>query len=191
MRRRPGSGSDPQKELFEAAAASVREGETVALDMGTTTLEIAKSLRLRQGVTVVTNSLPALTEMLDGKVSAFALGGALRSTEMATYGALTRSALEEFSLDAAFIGCFGITPERGYTDNSFEGVEVHRAMLSRARRRVLVADSSKFGRDGSIVIGGADCVDEIITDGGVPEECARALRERGVIVTVAEPRADK
>ncbi len=176
-----------EKELIGAAAAgTVREGDTVALDMGTTTLEIAKCLRLRQGITVVTNSLPVLTEMLDGKATVFALGGALRSAEMATYGPLTRTALEQFSVDVAFIGCFGITPERGYTDHSFDGVEVHREMLARAGRRVLVADSSKFGRDGSIVIGRPDCVDEIITDSGVPEEHARAFRDRGITVTVVE-----
>jgi DeoR/GlpR family transcriptional regulator of sugar metabolism len=50
-----------------------------------------------------------------------------------------------------------------------------------------VADSSKCGRVGSVVIGTPECVDEIITGGGVPEECVRALRERGVTVTVAEP----
>ena len=92
----------------------------------------------------------------------------------------------QFSVDAAFIGCCGISPERGYTDHSFDGVEVHREMLSRARRRVLVADSSKFGRDGSIVIGEAGCVDEIITDSGVSQEHVRAFRDLGVTVTVVE-----
>ena len=166
--------------IGKAAAALVKDGETIVLNIGTTPLEIAKNLRDFEDLTVLTNSIPILNELANTRLNVYSLGGKLRGSEMALHGSLAFNSLNDFCVDKAFIGAGGITLENGITDHNRDSAELCSAIVSRSRKTILVTDSSKFGRDGSAVVGPLSIVDTIITDSGIPNEYAEGLRQIGI-----------
>lgn len=170
-----------EMELIGAAAAKlIREGDTVFLDIGETVLEIARNIRSRKDITVLTPSVPILMELSKSDLPVYSLGGRMRNREMAFYGSLAIYALNQFCVDIAFIGCGGVTLDHGITDYSSDSSELHAAIAQRAKRPVLVTDSSKFGRDSFAIIGPISTVSTIITDSNLPREYANAIREQGI-----------
>lgn len=182
-----GSSHHREKELIGAAAAAlVREGETILLDIGETVLEVAKNIRNRQNITILTPSVPVLTELSSTSLPVYSLGGCMRNREMAFYGSLALYSLNQFCVDKAFIGCGGLTIDHGITDYSSDSAELHTAIAQRAKQSILVTDSSKFCRDAFAVIGPIECVDIIITDSNIPPEYAEAIRSRGVELKIVD-----
>lgn len=176
-----------EKELIGAAAAAlVQDGQTVFLDIGETVLEVAKNIGSRQNITVLTPSIPILVELASTELPIYCLGGRMRNQEMAFYGSLAMYALSQFCVDIAFIGCGGLTMDHGITDYSSDSGELHTAIAHRAKRSVLVTDSSKLGRDSFAIIGPVNCVDTIITDSGISEKYAEAIRSTGVELIVVD-----
>ena len=83
-------------------------------------------------------------------------------------------------MDKAFIGAGGITLKNGITDHNLDSAELCTAIASRSRQTILVTDSSKFGKDASVIVGPLTCVDTIITDSGIPQEFVEGIREAGI-----------
>ena len=170
-----------EKELIGIAAANLaKKNETIVLNIGTTVLEIAKNLRDVENLTVLTNSIPILSELANTRLNVYSLGGKLRGSELALHGSLAFNSLNDFCVDKAFIGAGGITLKNGITDHDRDSAELCSAIVNRSRKTILVTDSSKFGRDVSAVIGPLSIVDTIITDSGIPTEYADGLRRMGI-----------
>ena len=159
------------------AATLVSSGDSIVLDSGTTTLEIARHLSDKEDITVLTNDLEILT-VLAGKqkITAVMLGGTLRRHNRSFYGALTVAALDELHVDMLFLGVDGFDTSRGITTHYEPEAILNRKMVNAASRVIAVTDQSKFGRvclHRIIDLGG---IDELITD-NVPE-AIRATAER-------------
>ncbi len=182
---RKNSNNQIKAAIGRAAADLVREGETVFLDIGTTTLEVARHLKGFRKLTVLTNSLPILNDLADSGLDVFSLGGRLRPDELCFAGEIAAENLRGFFVDKAFLSVGGITLAEGLSDFSHSSVQMHRLVLERAGESVLVADSGKFGNNTFAIIGGLDLVDIVITDEGIPAEYAAWLRAHDVrLVTV-------
>jgi len=176
-----------EKQLIGAAAASlVKEGETIVLNIGTTALEIAKNLQHFENLTVLTNSIPIISELANSRLNVYSLGGKLRGDELALYGSLAFNSLNDFCVDKAFIGAGGVTLANGITDHNRDSAELCSAIVHRSRQTILVTDSSKFGRDVSAVIGPLNSVEIIITDSGITQEYADGLREAGIELIIVD-----
>lgn len=175
-----------KQRIGAAAAALVQPNETIVLDIGTTALEIAKCLKHREDITVLTSSLPVLNELADSRLTVYSLGGLLRGNELALCGSLAFHVLNAFLVDKAFIGAGGITLENGITDYNRDSAELCAVMTQRARQTILVTDSSKFGHDASAVIGSLDSVDTIVTDNGIPQQFRDNLCEKGIQLLIAD-----
>ena len=163
------------------AAGLIRPGDSVVLDSGTTTLEIARHLRDEDGITVVTNDfniLSALTQKTQIKV--VMIGGELRRKNMAFYGAQALSALNELLVDKLFLGVDGLDLERGITTHHEAEAMLNRKMAEVAREIVVVTDSSKFGRVCLHRIIGVNEVSALITDKGAPDYIAAARSSLGL-----------
>ena len=173
-----------KKAIGIAAASLAKEGETIVLNIGTTALEIAKNLRNVEDLTVLTNSIPILSELASTRLNVYSLGGKLRGSEFALHGSLAFNSLNNFCVDKAFIGAGGITLENGITDHNRDSAELCSAIVNRSRKTILVTDSSKFGRDASAVVGPLNIVDTIITDSGIPAEYAEGLRSMGIELVI-------
>ena len=176
-----------QKSAIGAAAAKlISEGDTVVLDIGTTTLEIAKNIGDVPHLTVLTNSLPVLNELVSGSANVYALGGRLRSQELAIGGSLAEETLGSFFVDRALVGAGGITLENGITDFSPDSAQLCSAIMKRANEVILVADSSKFGKNVFAKVAPLSHVDTVVTDSGIPEEYKKAFSKMEIRLIIAD-----
>lgn len=166
--------------IAQAAAALVQENDVIVLDIGTTCLEVARQVKDFSNITVLTNSVPILVELMDSELEIYSLGGRLRSKQQALYGSIALKSMEDFCVNKAFISAANITLENGLTGVHRDSAELCSAIIQRADQAILVADSSKFEKNSLAVIGPLECVDTIITDSGISKRYADEIRARGI-----------
>jgi len=175
------------KEAIAAQATHLlAEARTLAIDVGTTTLCLARRLTELRQAKVFTNNLRVAQVLADAAPEVYLAGGRVRPIEQAVGGP---SALAQFGslwFDAAVIGVSGVTAE-GFFDYSFEDAEMKRIYLTRATRRIVLADSGKFNRKSLVEIGRLAEATDLVTEAPPPEHLARALAEAGVRLHVAAP----
>ena len=177
----------PEKErIGRAAAALVRNGDSIALDVGTTTLEVARHLEGKENLTIVTPSLP-IANLLANRagIRLIVTGGIVRTGEHSLVGHLAERAFKEFRVDKLFLGVGGIDLEAGLTEYNLEDALVKRAMLAAAKERIVVADASKFGRVAFASVASIDEIDRVVTDASVPSETVERLHQLDIEVILA------
>ena len=172
------------------AAAMIADGDTVVLDVGTTTTAIARALVLRtdlRDVTVVTNGLNIALELEPAapRLSVVVTGGTLRPLQHSLVNPLGTVLLERLRASVAFVGCNGVDPEVGITNVNLPEAEVKRAMLLAARRRVIVADGSKVGEVELAKVCDIEEVNLLITDPSADPEVLEAIAAAGCQVELA------
>lgn len=167
--------------IGEAAAALAQDGMKIFIDTGTTTLACLKHLETRKDLTIVTNSLAVASHFfhLPG-AGVRVLGGRMRPEYQATYGHETVAAMKEHFFDLAIIAITAVHIERGFMDFGEDEAVLRRTARDQARRSVLVADSSKFGRLGSIHTFGLDAVDAIVTSGVMSKDFSDQFTQSNV-----------
>src|SRR6185295_5982100 len=150
-----------------AAAEMIADGEIVSIGAGTTTTQVARSIRHRKNITVVTNAVNIAMELSHrSDLKIFMSGGFLSPDWFALVGASAIQSVSEMFVDKIFIGVDGIHAEHGLTTNYPEQAAIHRQMLRQARFRVVVADHRKLGVTGASLIWLANEIDLLITDKG-------------------------
>ncbi len=178
--RRVTAGS-AKKAIGRAAADLIDDGDTVILDVGTTTLELARALHGRRGLTVVTASLQIAVELgneLDMRV--LVTGGQVRVGELSLTGGMAEDAFASVNCDIAFIGVAGLSSTAGLTDYNPDDARVKRAAIRAARRTVVLADSNKFDRVTFSTIAELSKVDMIVTDAAATHSVAEAAAAASV-----------
>lgn len=161
----------------------IREEDSVCIDAGATNLLLAKKV-VNLPIRLVSNSLEILNILASSRdVTLTAIGGNFRAGASSFIGPLAEDTVNQLQFDIAFIGATGITAEGDFlTQNAIEG-RLKRAMLTAARRRVILADSSKFEARAFSKFARPDLVDILITDKGFPR--AEEFRDLGIeVITV-------
>lgn len=178
--------------IARRAVREITSGDTLLLDVGSTTTAIAEQIvagtELRD-LTVFTNSLTIAFELEKAadRIEVVVTGGTLRPLQHSLVDPLATSILEQISTHSAFIGCNGVHPTRGVTNLNLPETRVKQAMLRAARRRIVVADGSKLGEVALAQICPLEDVDLLITDAESDPETVALLRDRGVEVELATP----
>src|SRR5690349_12333497 len=165
------------------AAGLIADGEIIAIGAGTTTTQVARSIRHRKGITVLTNALNVameLSHLADIKVCM--TGGNLSGDWFALVGDVAQRNVSEIFVDKVFIGVDGIHPEHGLTTNYPDQAAIHRAMMRQARQRIVVADHRKIGTVGTALICPLADVNILITDKGVSDEAIAPFIAKGIEV---------
>jgi len=173
--------------IARAALAMIRDGETIILDSGTTTVEIARQIRSSElrSLNVVTNALNIAMELANlPHVRVIMIGGLLRPMAYTLVGPSAENALRGLNADRVFLGVDGLDPEIGLMTPDVLEAKLNAIMIEIAREVVVVADSSKFQRRSLSVIAKLDKVHKLITDDAAPPEIAAALRARNVEVVL-------
>lgn len=174
---------EEKRRMAAAAAALVRDGDTVALGAGTSVAEIATALAARRNLTVVTNALNVAWEFTHRpEIRLVVTGGVLRESSYAMVGHVAERALKDLFVDIAFAGANGVSPVRGFTTPNPEEAQIHRVLLGRSSRSVMVVDHSKWGRVGFAQIVSASDVQTVISDTAAPAEMVERFRSNGVEV---------
>ncbi len=160
-----------------AASALIRDGDSIALDVGTTTLEIAKHLKDKQNLTVITNNLHIVSMLAHQPgIRLIVSGGILRPGELSLIGHLAEYAFQQFYVDKLFLGIGGIHFEAGLTEFNLEDALVKRYMLKTAKECILVADASKFGQVAFAHVAPISAVHKIVTDRSVEPSIVERFR---------------
>lgn len=180
-----------KKAIGQKSAELILDGDSIALDIGTTTLEIARSLADKRNLTVITASLPIANEIvasysLESDIRLILTGGVVRSGEWSMVGMFAARMYAQLHVDKAFIGIGGISLEDGLTEHNLEDASVKWPLLESARQVIVVADGSKFGKTAFASVGPLDLIDTIITDCSAPSDFLEDLSLRGINVLVAE-----
>ncbi len=176
---------DEKKRIGQAAAELVADGQTIMIDIGTTTLQLAGQLHGRR-LTVITSNLAVVEELLpDPEIELVVLGGVVRRNYRSLVGVLAEDALRQLSADVAFLGASGVREDLSVMDTTMVEVPIKRAMLAAADRAVLLADAAKFRMSGSVKICGADELDAVVTDAPRTEPTVLELAQVGVEVVHA------
>jgi len=174
-----------KERIGRTAAGLVRPGETVLLDTGTTTLQVARFLPDSPDITVVTTSLPIVSALFHKRVRVTLPGGDVRRRTPDIYGPLTESNLEDIHVDRAFLGADGLDVEAGLSTTDMSIARISRLMLQAARQAVVVLDSSKIGRICFARYAALSEIDLLVTDEGLSRKDRRAVERAGVKVMIA------
>lgn len=173
---------EEKREIAALALKFINEGETIALNSSTTSIEIARLIKDRySSLTVVTNSLRIAEELADRKgINLILAGGIYNKTEFAFLGEITERFLSEFIVDKAFVSVGGISLKRGITDFLIDEVIVERKMIKIAEEAIILADSSKIGSNSLIKICDMEDIDFIITDSKLRDEEKDIYLQNGI-----------
>ncbi len=174
-----------KKRIAKAAAALINDGETIVLDSGTTTAEIARQIRTLgfKSINVITNALNIAMLLSDvPSVRLIMLGGVLRQESNSLSGHMAESAITSLRADRLFLGVDGLDPGIGLMTPHLAEAQLNAKMIQISRQVVAVADSSKLLRRNVSVIAQVDQLHMLITDTAARPDVVEELRRRGVDV---------
>jgi DeoR family fructose operon transcriptional repressor len=185
LKTRNSSCMEEKAAIAAYAAGLVREHQAVGLDYGSTSLVMAKELVRRfEHLTVVTNSIQnALVLSERPEFTIILIGGILDKKELSLGNDFSQM-LESLHLDILFMSVSGVHPSVGLTDQGPSEARVQKQMCQIANRKVVLADSSKFGRASLVKLCALCDVDQIITDGGLDTDMEQKIKDTGVTLDV-------
>ena len=172
--------SGEKQRIGAMGATLVKEGETIILDSGTTTLEVARHIQKIRHLQVITNGLNIAVELLGSRtIQTIIMGGSVRNDSASVVGRATEDMLEQFSADKLFLCGAGCDPSFGVSGTNLEETMANRAMLRAAREIIVVADSSKFSKRSMSLIASFAEVDMVISDVDMTAEMQDRIRSFG------------
>ena len=175
--------AEVKRRIGQRAAELVQDFETVYLDAGTTTLEVARALKLRSltRIQVVTHAVNLAAELVGvAHIRVFCIGGEIFEESYATTGQVAVELVKRFSYDRCFIAGMGVDLASGITNGRVPEVEVKAAAMARAHWTYLVADASKWGVRTFAPIAPLSSVQAFVTDDRLPDSDAQAIRQLGI-----------
>ncbi len=171
-----------KQKIGKKAIEFVKNGDSIVIDSGSTTLEVAKNLE-EFDINLITNSLPIADICADyNKVDVIIPGGELRPEMRSLIGPITLKTINELRCDIAFIGADSISIDSGIYTPLISEAAISRAMIKIAKKVIVVVDSSKFSRKSLAKISSLDYIDIIITDNNIKKEELSKLQSTGIEV---------
>ncbi|MBW4032966.1 MAG: DeoR/GlpR transcriptional regulator [Acidobacteria bacterium] len=183
--QRANEDADAKERIALACQRLIAEDDTLLIDAGTTSFEVAHRLPSAYRGTIITHSAPVIQHSLRLRLpGTICLGGELIIDSQALIGNLTVSALKGLRAQTAFIGASGVSAQGLYIDRDLE-LPTKRAIVAAAERVVLVATSSKMNRSALVYLGNFSALDVLVTDAPLPVDIAEAVRQANVTVVIA------
>ena len=170
---------EQKRQIAQHAASLIDDGDTIALDTGTTTLELAKCLINKQHIKIITNDIKiaSVLETHNSSHEIILTGGVLRQDFHCLVGPLTLSSLTHMNVDKAFIAANAFSIERGFSTPDLGQAQVKKALMDIAAETVMLMDSSKIGRFSFSTFARLQDVDKVIIDHSFSAKTAASLRE--------------
>jgi DeoR family transcriptional regulator of aga operon/DeoR family fructose operon transcriptional repressor len=178
----------PEKLAIAAAALEyIKEGDTIILDAGTTTLALAQVLKTHvKSAFIITCSVPVALEVSSAGYDILLLGGMVRNKSLALLGRETLWMLDRYRADKAFLGSSGFTIEKGHTTPNPEDAQVKEAIMRVSREKYVLVDSSKFGDQCLTRFANLRDIDLTITDSRLPKAKIKALEAAGANLRIVD-----
>lgn len=182
--------TEEKKAIAKMAYDHIEDGETIFLDAGSTTLQLARLIREgnKRNIVVVTNAINIAVELIEAEdIELILIGGNVRHRILSCVGGIAEKAIEGLFFDKLFVGTNSLDLEHGITTPNTYEAQVKQCMLKSAKERVLLVDYSKFGTVSLTKVAPVTGVDLIITDWNIDHMYVHHLRELGIEVIVADP----
>lgn len=174
-----------KKKIAAKTLQYIENGDTIIIDIGTTTLELAKLLSQKNNLFIITNSLKIALEIDLDKHKVYILGGELRKGEFSSSGYLTQNNLKNFNVDKTIMGIGGISLEKGITDYNIEESFIRREMIKISKEIIGLADYSKFGVNALTHVCDLKEMDLIITDDNIDKKILDQYSESDIKLVIA------
>ena len=183
LEKRKSKNVDAKKMLAAAACNFIAAGDTIFLDASTTTFFIAKELKKRKNITVITNSLRVIAELSGAAdIKTIAVGGVV-SDNQSFVGSIAEKNIEEnFVASKMFFSSKGVTAESGILESNEKECGIKQKMLAAAGTKYYICDSSKIGRIGFVKLAGFSQIDCFITEAQLDKKLYDCLEENNVTI---------
>lgn len=190
FKQRKHEHSASKKAVAQEAVKYISEGQAIALDSGTTSLELARIIKNKfHSLTVVTNSLTIANELADASgITLILTGGIYNVEEEAFLSDMATLILSRISIDILFLTTCGISVERGITYQRTDDIVIQSRLMDASDKTIVIADSSKIGMNSLVRMCGIEQVSMIITDSHVPAERVETLEQAGIKVVISKER---
>ena len=175
--------SPKEKQLIGAKAAEmVNEGDVILLDSGSTTTQIARNIKFKKDIKVITNAVNIASELAGREIEVILTGGFLREKSFSLVGPIAEDALQHINADKLFLGVDGIHFEFGLTTPNLMEARVNQLMIKKSLEVILVSDSSKFGKRSMSFIADVGSIQKVITNKDIHDEDLMTLEELNIKV---------
>ena len=176
---------EEKKRIGREASKLVKEGEAVFLEASTTVLQLAKCIKNRRNVIVVTNSLDIAWELERNEgINLILTGGVLKRKTRALIGPLAEISFKQIHVDKAFVGVSALDISHGITMATLEEAQTRKKIHQATNKIIVLSDHSKFGKQNFAYIAPVDPIDILISDKGMPEETKREMEKMGIEVRI-------
>ncbi|HLV37057.1 MAG TPA: DeoR/GlpR family DNA-binding transcription regulator [Spirillospora sp.] len=175
-----------KERIARAAAALIKDDETVFLGSGSTVTYVARHLTARQNLTVITNAVNIAHELASAEgITVVVLGGMLRASELSMVGHITEQALQEVRMDKVIIGVKALSTRSGITNDYLPEVMTDRKILEMGSELIVVTDYTKIGKVSSAYVAPANRITTLVTDRQAEPQILDELRAMGIHVIIA------
>ncbi|HNR40830.1 MAG TPA: DeoR/GlpR family DNA-binding transcription regulator [Bacteroidales bacterium] len=171
--------------IAKQAAKMILDGDTIILDSGSTTSLLAKEIKNRNRITVITNAMNIAIELQNSEISVILVGGNLLKESSTLVGPLADNMLRQVTADKLFMGVDGIDFKVGLTTPNIHEAKTSRVMMEISGETILVVDASKFGRRSLGVISPLTKINTIVTTKKLSEQELQQLNNNGIEVIIA------
>lgn len=169
---------EAKKHIAAVIGEMIDDGDYIMLDGSTTALFVAKQIRHKKNITVITNSIEILLELSDIKGwKILSTGGSLRAGALNLVGYQAERMVDGFHVDKVILSCKGVDYEKGFTDSNELDAGIKKQMLSAATTKIMAVDSGKFGKISFTKIVGFADIDVVVTDYKMDEDWRERLKE--------------
>lgn len=170
-----------KQRIAELISTRIKDGESVMLDASSTAVYVAKALKGKRNLTLITNSVEIIIELFDvPDWSVLSTGGVSREGSFALVGPQTDKMLRSYHVDKAIISCKGFDLTSGLTDSDELLANNKKTMLEAAKERILAVDSSKFDKTAFTAVGMLEDITTVVTDEKPSAKWLQALKELGI-----------
>jgi DeoR/GlpR family transcriptional regulator of sugar metabolism len=175
-----------KRAVGELAATLIKENDTIIIDSGTTTLELAKNLHNFNNLTIITNAINIALELSNYKrFTVILLGGHVRESSTSTVGPIAESTLKLFYCDKLFLGVDSFNIKEGVTTPNIEEANINQTMMAMAKETIAVLDSTKFEKRSFAFIAPVNKIHTVVTDNGIPSEIKSQLKKMDINLFIA------
>ena len=170
-----------KKLVAEKTAELIHDGDYIMLDASSTAIYVAKEIKNRKNITLITNSVEILLEMADKEDwRVLSTGGSLKKGSLSLVGTSAEKMIRGFHVDLAVCSCKGLDLGLGITDSNEKDCEIKQAIFAASDKKVLAIDSTKFDKRSFVRVCDIDNVDVIVTDAAPSERWIEKLREKNI-----------
>ncbi|MBE9916847.1 DeoR/GlpR transcriptional regulator [Paenibacillus donghaensis] len=177
---------EEKEQIARKCSEFIQDGDCIYIDSGSTTYQIAKYIKHKKQLTVITGSIPVIQELMNSEIELIIIGGKIRKEEQSVVAFDYIFNFHELNVRKAFICCSGITIERGISDYNLEEAVTRKKMIDLSQEVIVAADNTKFGKDVTVSIAPLDRIDTIVTDANIDRSFQAKFKKTGMNLVIAD-----